>query len=151
MNLFAALLNNHVLIPALIGWLIAQVVKLPLEYVRTKQWNWAILLRTGGMPSSHSALVAGIAHGIGLHEGFSSSIFALGLTLAIVVIYDATGIRRQAGKHAKLLNTMINELAAGHPLKNQLLMEFLGHTPLEALAGTLLGIACAQIAWMFLK
>lgn len=151
MNAFESLLNNHVLLPALVGWLIAQVVKLPLEYLRTRQWNWAILLRTGGMPSSHSALVAGIAHGIGLAQGFESPIFALGLTLAIVVIYDATGIRRQAGRHAKLLNTMIDELAAGHPLKNEQLLEFLGHTPLEAIAGTLLGIACAQIGWMVWK
>jgi hypothetical protein len=150
-NFLTGLFSNYILIPALVGWLIAQVVKLPLEYLRTKQWNWVILLRTGGMPSSHSALVAGIAHGMGLHEGFSSPIFALGVTLAIVVIYDATGIRRQAGKHAKLLNTMINELAAGHPLKNEQMLEFLGHTPLEALAGTLLGIACAQLGWMLWK
>ena len=61
---------------------------------------------------------------------------------------DATGIRRQAGKHARLLNKMIEDLAAGHPLKEELLLEFLGHTPLEALAGTLLGIACAQVGWM---
>lgn len=145
------LFNNHVLLAALVGWLIAQVIKLPLEFIRTKRWNWAILLRTGGMPSSHSALVAGIAHGIGLFEGFSSPIFALGVTLAIVVIYDATGIRRQAGRHAKMLNTMIDDLAAGHPLKNEQLLEFLGHTPLEALAGTLLGIACAQLGWMIWK
>jgi acid phosphatase family membrane protein YuiD len=140
-----------VLLPALVGWFIAQVVKLPLEYVRTRRWNWVILLRTGGMPSSHSALVAGIAHGVGLQDGFSSPTFALALTLAIIVIYDATGIRRQAGKHAKLLNTMIDELAAGHPLKNEQLLEFLGHTPLEALAGTLLGIACAQLGFMIWK
>jgi len=100
------------------------------------------------MPSSHSALVAATAHVIGLHTGFDSPLFALALVVAIVVIYDATGIRRQAGKHAEIINTMINELAHGHPLKSELLREVLGHTPLEALVGTLLGVAVAQIYWV---
>lgn len=143
--------NNQALIGALIGWTIAQIVKVPLEYLRTKRWNWVLLLRTGGMPSSHSALVTGVAHGIGLREGFDSAAFAIAATLAIIVIYDATGIRRQAGKHATLINAMIQDLASGHPLKQELLREVLGHTPLEALGGFLLGLACAQLTWMLWK
>ena len=140
--------NNQALVGALIGWSIAQIVKVPLEYLRTKRWNWALLLRTGGMPSSHSALVTGVAHGIGLREGFDSAAFAIAAALAIIVIYDATGIRRQAGKHATLINAMIQDLASGHPLKQELLREVLGHTPLEALGGFLLGLASAQLTWM---
>jgi len=143
--------NNQALIGALIGWTIAQIVKVPLEYLRTKRWNWVLLLRTGGMPSSHSALVTGVAHGIGLREGFDSAAFAIAATLAIIVIYDATGIRRQAGKHAALINAMIQDLASGHPLKQELLREVLGHTPLEALGGFLLGLASAQLTWMLWK
>jgi len=145
------LFNNQALIGALIGWTIAQMVKVPLEYLRTKHWNWVLLLRTGGMPSSHSALVTGVAHGIGLRVGFDSPAFAIAATLAIIVIYDATGIRRQAGKHASLINAMIQDLASGHPLKQELLREVLGHTPLEALGGFLLGLATAQLTWMLWK
>jgi hypothetical protein len=148
MDLFKDLFSNLILIPAFTGWAIAQIVKVPLEYLHKRKWNWALLLRTGGMPSSHSALVAGLAHGVGLYAGFNSAVFAIAFVLAVIVIYDATGIRRQAGKHARLLNAMIEDLAAGHPLKEELLLEFLGHTPLEAIAGTLLGIACAQTGWM---
>jgi uncharacterized protein len=145
------LFNNQALIGALIGWTIAQTVKVPLEYLRTKRWNWVLLFRTGGMPSSHAALVAGVAHGIGLRDGFDSTVFAIAAVLAIVVIYDATGIRRQAGKHASLINAMIQDLASGHPLKQELLREVLGHTPLEALGGLLLGLASAQLTWMLWK
>jgi acid phosphatase family membrane protein YuiD len=142
-----AVFSNHVLIAALTAWAIAQLIKVPLEYVQTHKWNWALLLRAGGMPSSHSALVAGIAHGIGLFEGFNTSLFAISVAFAMVVIYDATGIRRQAGKHAEKINAMINDLASGHPLKEEQLREVLGHTPLEALGGLILGIVTAQIAW----
>jgi hypothetical protein len=145
------LFNNQALIGALIGWTIAQTVKVPLEYLRTKRWNWVLLFRTGGMPSSHTALVAGVAHGIGLRDGFDSTVFAIAAVLAIVVIYDATGIRRQAGKHATLINAMIQDLASGNPLKQEGLKEVLGHTPLEALGGLLLGLASAQLTWMLWK
>jgi acid phosphatase family membrane protein YuiD len=142
---------NHPLIAALIAWGIAQIIKVPLEYIRTNRWNWSLLLRAGGMPSSHAALVAGLAHGIGLFVGFDSPLFALAFCLAMVVIYDATGIRRQAGKHARIINQMIFDLTSGHPLKQEQLREVLGHTPIEALVGTLLGIVTAQICWFFWK
>lgn len=145
------LFNNQSLVGALIGWTIAQTIKVPLEYLRTRRWNWVLLFRTGGMPSSHSALVTGVAHGIGLREGFDSAAFAIAATVAIVVIYDATGIRRQAGKHASLINAMIQDLASGHPLKQELLREVLGHTPLEAIWGVILGFVVAQLTWMFWK
>lgn len=143
-----SLFQNHILLAALSAWAIAQVVKVPLEYLRTRRWNWSLLLRAGGMPSSHSALVTGIAHGVGLHVGFNQPLFALAATVAIVVVYDATGIRRQAGMHAALINHMIDDLAAGHPLKGEQLLEVLGHTPLEALAGVILGLAVSQIEWL---
>ena len=125
-----------------------RALKVPLEYLRTRTWNWSLLLRAGGMPSSHTALITGVAHAIGLFQGFASPLFALAATIAIIVIYDATGIRRQAGKHAELINAMINDLASGHPLKGEQLREVLGHTPLEALAGFLLGLVTAQIIWL---
>ena len=132
---------------AIIAWLIAQIIKVPLTYITTGRWNWALLASPGGMPSSHSALVAGAAHMIGLSQGFDSPLFAIAMILAIIVIYDATGIRRQAGRHARIINKMISDLSSGNPLKQELLREVLGHTPLEALAGMLLGITIAQVTW----
>ena len=142
-----ALFSNYVLIAALTAWSIAQIIKVPLEYFQTRSWNWALLLRAGGMPSSHSALVTAIAHATGLFAGFDQPAFALAVALAMVVVYDATGIRRQAGMHATLINAMINDLASGHPLKEEQLREVLGHTPLQALGGVILGIVVAQLTW----
>jgi acid phosphatase family membrane protein YuiD len=145
--MFFAILRNYVFICGITAWGIAQAVKVPLEYLRTHKWNWSLLLRAGGMPSSHSALVTGVAHAAGLFYGFDHPVFALAATLAIIVIYDATGIRRQAGKHAELINAMIDDLASGHALEGEKLLEVLGHTPLEALAGVILGLLIAQLGW----
>ncbi len=140
--------HNYVLVAGLIAWALAQMLKVPVEYLQTRRFNWALLVQAGGMPSSHSALIVGIAHGIGLSMGFDSALFALAFAMAMIVIYDATGIRRQAGKHAELINAMINDLAAGNPLKEEQLREVLGHTPLEALGGILLGLIVAQVTWL---
>ena len=88
------ILTNYVLISALVSWSLAQIVKIPLEFIRTHRWNWALLFSAGGMPSSHSALAAATAHAIGLRDGFDSSLFAFAVAFAMIVIYDATGIRR---------------------------------------------------------
>jgi acid phosphatase family membrane protein YuiD len=146
-SLSSAVMINQPLIAALVASFIAQITKFILGYLKNRRWDWILLLRAGGMPSSHSALVAGVAHSLGLTQSFGSPYFALAFVLAVVVIYDATGIRRQAGKHAHIINKMITELASGHPLKQEQLREVLGHTPLEALAGTILGILVAQIIW----
>lgn len=143
-----SILSNHVLWAGIIAWSLAQIIKIPLEYFQTRRWNWALLFHAGGMPSSHSALVTGVAHASGLFLGFDHPIFALAAAIAMIVVYDATGIRRQAGKHATLINAMINDLASGHPLKQEQLREVLGHTPLEALGGVLLGLLIAQIVWL---
>jgi hypothetical protein len=138
---------NTPLVCALTAWVLAQTIKVPLAYFWTGRWKWKLLLNPGGMPSSHSALVAALAHSIGLYYGFTTPLYAIACVLAMVVIYDATGIRRQAGKHARIINQMITDLASGHPLKQEQLREVLGHTPLEALAGTLLGLITAQSFW----
>ena len=143
-----AFFKNPPLVAALIAWFLAQFVKPPLNYFRYGKWNWALLLRAGGMPSSHSALVAAMAHGVGMYQGFATPIFAVAFAVAMVVIYDATGIRRQAGKHARIINQMITDLASGHPLKQEQLREVLGHTPMEAIAGTILGIVIAHLTWL---
>jgi acid phosphatase family membrane protein YuiD len=141
------LLYNQPLVVAMMAGFIAQMTKFFLNYILHRRWNWSLLLRTGGMPSSHSALVAAVTHSVGLNYGFGSALFAVSFVIAVIVIYDATGIRRQAGKHAEIINLMISDLASGHPLKQEQLREVLGHTPMEALAGTVLGILVAQITY----
>ncbi len=145
------LLANHTLISALIAGTIAQILKVLICYLLEHTWNWSLLLQAGGMPSSHSALVAGAAESIGLIYGFGSPIFTVAFVVAMVVIYDATGIRRQAGMHAAIINRMITDLATGHPLKEEQLREVLGHTPFEAFTGTILGIVMAYLLWLLWK
>jgi acid phosphatase family membrane protein YuiD len=140
--------RNPVLIAALSAWALAQILKLPIDYYNTRSWNWSLLLRAGGMPSSQSALVTATAHATGRVRGFDTATFALAVALAMIVIYDATGIRRQAGKHAKIINAMIKDILEGHALRSQeQLREVLGHSPLEALVGFLLGLGIAQLMY----
>lgn len=142
------ILSNPVLIAGFTSWVLAQLIKVPWNYLSTGRWDWVLLLRAGSMPSSHSALVASVAHATGLFVGFASPLFALALTLAAIVIYDATGIRLQAGKHAEIINRIVRDTVKGKRTNEKQLKEVLGHTPLEALAGTLLGIVVAQLIWL---
>jgi len=141
------LFDNHVLVSALVAWSLAQILKVPLDYFRTRKWNWALLLSVGGMPSSHSALVVSIAMATGLHAGFGSTEFAVAAALAMVVVYDSTGVRRQAGIHAQRINVLFNELLAGHPVSERQLLEVLGHTPREAVGGVLWGMIVPVIMY----
>ena len=150
MNL-AGLLQNKVLIGGLAAWLLAQGLKLPMEYFRTREWKWSILLSAGGMPSSHSAPVVGVTHGVGLFYGFDSPLFALAVALTMIVIYDAAGVRRQAGMHAERINLLFEELLHGHMWDENELREVLGHTPLEVIGGILLGILVSTVNWLILK
>jgi acid phosphatase family membrane protein YuiD len=143
-----AIFENRALVASLIAWGIATALKLPIEFARTRRWKWVLVFRPGGMPSSHSALVAAAAHGVGLAAGFDSPIFALGVVIAMVVIYDAMGIRRQAGRHAEIINTIIQGLVEGHPLRQEQLREVLGHSPLEAILGMTLGVVTAQLTFL---
>lgn len=150
MNL-GGLLHNQVLIVALAAWGTAQVLKVPLEYLRTRRWKIGLLFTTGGMPSSHSALIVATTYAIGLYVGFDSPLFALGVALTMIVTYDAAGVRRQAGMHAERINVLFDELLKGHKLDEQELREVLGHTPLEVTGGILWGILVASLMWLFLK
>ena len=141
------ILSNPVLIAGFTSWVLAQLIKVPWNYLSTGKWDWVLLLRAGRMSSSHSALVASVAHASGLFVGFASPLFALALTLAAIVIYDATGIRRQAGIHAEFINRIVRDMVRGKRSQEKQLREVLGHTPLEALAGTLLGLGVAQLIW----
>lgn len=139
------LLSNRVLAPALVAWALAQIIKVPLELVMHGRMNWAILFSPGGMPSSHAALVTAAIIAIGVETGWDSPAFALAVVLGMVVLYDATGIRRQAGKQARVINQMMEDLAKGHPLQGEQLKEVLGHTPLEVAGGLVFGAVVALL------
>ena len=150
MNL-GALFQNKVLIAGLVAWLLAQIIKLPLDYLRTRRWNWALMITTGGMPSSHSSLITGIVFAIGLYYGFDDPLFALGVAITMIVTYDAAGVRRQAGIHAQRINVLFEELLRGHPVSEKDLREVLGHTPLEVIGGILLGLIVSTAQWLIWK
>jgi acid phosphatase family membrane protein YuiD len=140
------LLSNQILWTAILASAIAQTLKLFIYTLVERRWNLERLLETGGMPSSHAAMVAALAMSVGFREGFAGAYFAIAAVLAFIVMYDATGIRRAAGLHAQLLNELVEEFRQvmkrgpqGEPLK-----ELLGHTYLEVLVGALLGIL---VAW----
>jgi len=105
------IIHNKVLIASIIASILAQILKLPLEYLRNKTWDWSLLFSTGGMPSSHSAIVSAATVSIGHYVGFDTPLFGLAFAVAAVVVYDATNIRRQAGFDAQQINRIIKELA----------------------------------------
>jgi len=147
---FPSILQNHVLLVSLAACLIAQALKAIVELVRNGKINLRSLVSTGGMPSAHSALVGALATGVGLQKGWGSNEFAIACLFAIIVMYDAAGVRQAAGKQARILNQMIDELFQddGNSFNEVRLKELLGHTPVQVLVGLSLGIA---IAFLFLE
>lgn len=143
-----AIFQNHVLITMFAAWLLAQIIKIPLDYLYTHRWNWALLLSVGGMPSSHSSLLTSATVAIGLYHGFDNPLFALGVAVTMVVTYDAAGVRRQAGIHAQRINVLFEELLRGNMFDQNELREVLGHTPLEVAGGVLFGIVVAIVMWL---
>lgn len=145
--------KSPIAISALLGWVLAQLIKLPVGYLRTKKWDWALLINAGGMPSSHSALMSAVSTAIGLSQGWDSPIFILALSSTGIVIYDATGVRRQAGFHAERINEILRSFVTEHkidePQKMELL-EIIGHSPAEAAIGALLGIVIAFVVWLIM-
>lgn len=144
-NSFLTIADNEVLQVALLAWLVAQVAKTLLYWVREKQFSFERLVGSGGMPSSHSALVVALLTGVGLRAGWSSTATAITFVFAVIVMYDAAGVRRSAGKQARVLNKIVHELAANKPIREERLKELLGHTPFEVIVGAILGAAIA--AW----
>ncbi len=141
----ALLLKNPVLSLAALAWLAAQVLKVIINLVVQKTVDLHLLVSSGGMPSSHSALVCACAIALGRQAGFDSGIFALAAVMALVVMYDACNVRRAAGEQAKILNFIIDNWDKMSPaMVGEDLKELLGHTPFQVLMGALLGIA---IGW----
>ena len=134
------IIYNRILWTAVFSWFIAQFIKIVIELIRTRKLNLFLLFSSGGMPSSHTAFVVAAATAVGIKEGLDSTFFAIAAVIAIIVMYDAAGVRRAAGKQAEVLNRLISTLDDPDVLIDQKLKEVLGHNPLQVIAGAVLGI-----------
>jgi len=145
-EIFRQLFDNNILLTSMLAWLIAQILKVPLTIVFMGRLDLRRFIEAGGMPSAHSALAVSLATSVGRIEGFDSAIFALSVMITLVVMYDAAGVRRASGKHAAILNEMLEQLYAHKGIEQEKLKELIGHTPVEVIAGALLGIAVSLLA-----
>ncbi len=144
---FGDILDNSVLLVAVVACLSAQASKLVIELFKNRKVNLRVLVTTGGMPSAHSALVTSLATGVGQTSGWASPEFAIATIFAIIVMYDAAGVRQAAGKQARILNQMIDELFREHHEFNEdRLKELLGHTPFQVIVGSILGVTISWLA-----
>ena len=142
MNYFTEFITNKFIYVPLLTWFGIQLFKVIWDLVTTKKFNFKRILGAGGMPSSHASTVVSLATGVWLLKGTASIEFAIAMVFSSIVLYDATGIRRQAGKHAKALNKLVESIEKrdGIEIISEEFKEFLGHTPVEVFWGSILGI-----------
>lgn len=141
MTIFPGIFDNTILISAVTAWLIAQVLKVIINFTIHRTFDLGFLISSGGFPSSHSATVSALALGVGKYYGWDSPIFAVAAIFGMVVMYDAAGVRRAAGKQAEVINQLVEGLY--HQMSNlsqERLKELIGHTPFEVVAGAIVGI-----------
>lgn len=146
----SSLWSNHALwVPVSVA-LLVQLFKVMWEWNRTGRFDFRILSRSGGMPSSHTAMVGSLATVLGVEYGLGSPYFAIAAILAFIVMYDATGVRQQSGKHARILNQIMRELFTGQPVTEEELKELLGHTGVEVIIGLLVSILYSALVMYWL-
>lgn len=140
MPIFPGVFHNAILISAISAWFVAQILKVVVNIILLRKLNLALFFSSGSFPSSHSAMVSALALGVGKYYGWESPIFAVAAVFVIVVLYDATGVRRAAGKQAEVLNQLVERLYHGPDLAQERLKELIGHTPFEVFGGVMVGI-----------
>jgi len=140
MPIFPGIFHNAILISAITAWFSAQLLKVIVNLLVIRKLNFSLFFGSGGFPSSHSAMVSALALGVGKYYGWDSPIFAVAAVFVIVVLYDATGVRRAAGKQAEVLNRLVERLYHGPDLAQERLKELIGHTPFEVFGGVMVGI-----------
>jgi len=142
-EIFNELIKNKILATTLSAWAIAQVIKVGIGVIRQRRFDFRWLVGTGGMPSSHAAGASCLATAIGLEYGFSSVLFALAAVFAIVVMFDAQGVRRATGRQARILNKIMDDIYWQGRINEDQLRELIGHTQIEVIVGFLIGIIIA--------
>lgn len=145
MKFWEEIISNKVLIAAILGWCVAQVLKVIWVLVSEKKFDISRITGAGGMPSSHSAFVSAMTTAVGITEGLDSSVFAIAFVLSFIVMYDASGVRKAAGEQAKVINDLQEILHTEVPVY---LKELLGHTHLEVIVGSILGIAIGLLMFL---
>ncbi|MFV0522161.1 MAG: divergent PAP2 family protein [Mangrovibacterium sp.] len=145
MNTLKEIFSNQAIMAAFTAWAIAQLTKVLIDIIKNKKFNYALLTSSGGWPSSHSSSVVALSTSIGLTDGFTSSTYAISLLFAIVVMYDATGVRRAAGEQAGVLNNFSDFMQNLGFKTNKKLKELLGHSPVEVMSGAALGLLVALL------
>ena len=148
-----ALFGNFILMSAVAGWMVAQIAKIVIGIARGKHFDvLTALVKTGGMPSSHSAAVCALCTASAIERGFGSFEFAVTLVLAFIVMRDASGVRRAAGEQAKIINRMIKTLAEGGTIDfNHSIKEFIGHTPFQVFVGAAIGIVVPFLLMLIIR
>lgn len=146
MKIFSDIITNKCIYVPLILWFFVQAFKVITELIKNKKLNIKRIVGAGGMPSSHSAIVCSLAVLIGREYGFDSGNFAIALIMAFVVMYDAAGVRRAAGKQARILNKILENPNLTTGEVQEKLVEFLGHTPIQVFVGAILGFIVGAIA-----
>ncbi|CAK9136901.1 unnamed protein product [Ilex paraguariensis] len=141
----ATLAANPTFVSGLFAWIVAQSMKVFLNFFVERKWDLRIMFACGGMPSSHSALCTALTTSVAICHGVADSLFPVCLGFSLIVMYDAIGVRRHAGMQAEVLNMIVEDLFQGHPISQRKLKELLGHTPSQVLAGALLGIVVACV------
>ncbi len=139
--------RNYIFWTSAASWAIAQTIKVVLGVFREKRFNFRWFVGTGGMPSSHAAGVSALATSIGVTYGFDSALFAVVLTFTLIVLFDAQGVRLNAGRQAEILNKMLEDIYWKKKLDEDKLKEFIGHTPIEVWAGMFLGIVISLLLY----
>lgn len=139
---------NRSLLCAISAWFLAQAIKIPTYYIVEKKWDWHRFFGSGGMPSSHTAMVVAMALSVGFIDGFSTPEFTLSFVLAAIVMYDATGVRRETGRQGQVINEILQHvLVDGKPITDSELKELVGHSPFEVMGGVVVGVICALL-WL---
>jgi hypothetical protein len=144
-NIFFEIVKNKIFITTLSSWIIAQTIKVITGVISQRKFDFRWFVGTGGMPSSHTAGASCLATAIGLAHGFDSTYFALAASFAIVVMFDAQGVRRASGKQARILNKIMDDIYWQGKIQEGRLRELIGHTPIEVIGGFVLGVAIAFI------
>ena len=151
MHSINGILTNHVVMCCLIAWFVAQAMKIPLYYRVEHVWDWRHFVGSGGMPSSHTSMVIALCIIVGAIDGFNTTTFGVCLVLATIVMYDATGVRRETGTQATVINQILKDvLINGKRISDEELKELVGHTPFEVLGGVVVGTVTALLyLWFF--
>lgn len=149
--MFYDLITNWVLIIPLSAWVVAQIIKTGIALINGKGFDLSTMISSGGMPSAHSAMVSALATAVAITSGFNSIYFAITVVLALIVMYDAAGVRQSVGQQSVVLNRLILELKRREPIVKieADIRELMGHTPFEVIVGSALGILLAWL-WLFL-